>query len=111
MTSDPIRGASQYALPLERLFSMGKMDRVLDYLLSNYELEQKIDDISKSTKLDKHIVQECLLVLLQEKLVVKEDSAYKVRIASERVSGLFSYYRATMNENLKNIEFDKVVQK
>ena len=108
MALNQIETTNTYTLPLERLFSAEGMHKVLDCLLSNYELEQKIDDISKFTKLEISKVDRCLVILAQERLVVKQHATFKTKIASERLAGLFSYYRATMSENLKNLEFNTV---
>ncbi len=53
MALNQIETTDKYALPLERLFSTEGMHKILDCLLSDYELEQKIDDISKFTKLER----------------------------------------------------------
>lgn len=111
MTGNQIKATNTYALPLERLFSIDGMHKVLDCFLSNYELGQTIEDISKFTKLKKSKIEKCLTILTQEHLISKQDTTYKTKIASSnRLAGLFSYYRATMSENLKNLEFKTVSQ-
>ena len=104
----PNRNDRTILVPLKRLFSTEGMHKILDCLLSNYELEQKPDDIAKFTKLGNSTVNQCLSVLVKEKLVIKQNTTYKTKITSERLAGLFSYYRATMGENLRNLEFNTV---
>ena len=108
MALDQIKTTKEYALPLERVFHVKGMYKVLDCLLSNYELEQRVEDIAKFTKLENTKVDECLLVLMEENLAVKQNNTFKAKMTSERLAGFFSYYRATMGENLKNLEFNTV---
>ena len=108
MALDMLSASGIYKLPLERLFATEGVYRILDCLLSNYELEQKFMDIVKFTKLEIPLVENGLLVLEKEKLVSKHDDIYQTKITSDRLSGLFSYYRATMSENLKRFEFRTV---
>lgn len=108
MALDQIKTTENYSLPFERLFSTEGMHKILDCLISNYELEQKIEDIIKFTKLEVSTADKCLSLLVTEKLIIKQNTTYKTKMASERLVGLFSYYRATMGENLRNLEFNTV---
>ena len=96
------------ALPLERLFASDGMYKVMDCFLSNYQLELTIDSIRKFTKLKKSKIDKCLVVLLQEHMIIKGISTFKTNFKSDRLTGLFSYYRATMSKNLENLEFKTV---
>ena len=95
-------------LPMERLFAEDGMYKVLDCFMSNYELEQTVSNMSDFTKLKKSKVNKCLEILVRERLLIKGASTFKTNLRSDRLIGLFSYYRATMSENLKNLEFKTI---
>ena len=111
MALDQTKIIEKHELPMERLFYVDGMYKVLDCLLSNYELEQRVEDIINFTRLENSKVDKCLQVLIKKNLVMKQNNTFKAKITSERLAGFFSYYRATMADNLKNIEFKTIDHK
>ncbi len=112
MTLEEIKKIAEYGLPFQRIDPHSKSLQVLDCLLSNYELPQTADEIQSFTSLDSEDVQEALNVLLGENIILlkKEDdeSVYLANFRSPKTTGLFQYYRAVLDENLSNLEYNKV---
>jgi len=110
MAQRQVSKSAKYSLPLERLFSIEGTDKVLDCMLSNYELKQKLEDVANFTKLQKEIVEKSLAALVKEELVkkIRDENVYITNFKSDRLAGLFTYYRATLAENLGKLEFNKV---
>lgn len=107
MATEQVQGSKEYKLPFERIFSMQGSCRVIDCMLSNYDLEQTIENISKYTNLDTTTTLDIIENLTKENVIIKIGKSYKTNFKSDRLIGLFSYYRATQKENLKSLEYLK----
>jgi len=98
-------------LPLARLFSNPSSADILDFLLSNYGLKYSDGEISKINNVPIDSTKNILQTLLEEKIIKSEkdalDTVYYANFSSERTNGLFSYIRATLDENLNAHESAK----
>ena len=112
MTLEEIKKIAEYRLPFQRIDPHSKSLQVLDCLLSNYELPQTKDEIQSFTSLDSESIEEALNALITESIILlkKDDgeSAYLANLRSPKTTGLFQYYRAVLDENLSNLEYNKV---
>ena len=112
MALEEIKKIVEYRLPFQRLDQNSKSLHVLDCLLSNYELPQTIEEIQSFTNLDGTNIREILDVFIHENIVtLKNEDGEQVYLAnfhSPKTTGLFQYYRAILDENLSNLEYNKV---
>ncbi len=112
MTLEEIEKTAEYRLPFQRIDSHSKSLQVLDCLLSNYELPQTIEEIQGFTDLDSESIQRSLEDLVSEKIVLSKEEEneliYFANFHSPKTIGLFQYYRAVLDENLSNLEYNKV---
>ena len=112
MTLEEIKKIAEYKLPFQRLDPHSKSLQVLDCLLSNYELPQTVEEIQGFTDLDNTTIQEALTSLVNEKIILlkkeEDETEYLANFRSPKTTGLFQYYRAVLDENLSNLEYNKV---
>ncbi|MBI5146780.1 MAG: hypothetical protein HZA84_06120 [Thaumarchaeota archaeon] len=112
MTLEEIKKIVEYRLPFQRLDPRSKTLHVLDCLLSNYELPQTVEEIQSFTNLDSTIIQEALEAFVNEKIIIlqkdEDEAAYVANFHSPKTAGLFQYYRAVLDENLSNLEYNKI---
>lgn len=107
MALEQVRGTQNFSLPFDRIFSSHGSYQIMDCILSNYKLEQKLGDLMKFTKLEESVVESGLRTLISEELIIKNHDSYTANFSSERMDSLFSYYRATLNANFHSLEFQK----
>ena len=91
---------TEYVLPMARLCPTDPNAKIIDCFMSNYELEQTLDNIVKFTGLDKNVINNGIELLLKDKLIKKTENGYITNFKTARLIGLYSYYRATLKSNL-----------
>jgi Fic family protein len=93
---------SESQLPLIRLFKTPTA-KVLDFLFENYDSSYTEKEVADITDIKIENVQEILGELLKENILKKtkegSDVFYQGNFSSHRTEGLFSYVRATLDEN------------
>lgn len=89
-------------LPMSRIFPDSPNAKILDCFMSNYQIGQSLDHVSEFTGLDKDAVSKGIKLLADGKLIKRTGNRYVTNFKSERLVGLFSYYRATLGSNLSN---------
>ena len=92
-----------YVLPMTRLCPTDPNAKIMDCFLSNYEIEQTLDNIVKFTGLDRNVVNNGIKSMLKDKLIKKTNNGYVTDFKSDRLIGLYSYYRATLKSNLDHM--------
>ena len=92
-----------YVLPMARLCPIDPNAKILDCFLSNYQIEQALDHVVRFTKLDEDKVVKGIELLVNDKLIEKSGNGYITNFRSDRLIGLYSYYRATLGSNLTNV--------
>ena len=90
-------------LPMARICPDDPNAKIMDCILSNYNLAQSVDDIARYTMLDVADVRTGIDLFIREDLVRKCSFGYVANFKSDRVMGLFGYCRATLDENLENV--------
>lgn len=112
MALESVKKIGEYRLPYQRLDPYSKTLHVLDCLLSNYELPQTVEDIQSFTALDSNSILEALSAFINEKIVISQnendETVYLANFHSPKTIGLFQYYRAVLDENLANLEYNKI---
>lgn len=89
-----------YSLPLTRLFPDHPNAKIMDCFLSNYKLEQSVEHVSRFTGLEQDAVKRGIEQLVRDKLIKSQGDNFVTDFHSDRLIGLYSYYRATMGANL-----------
>ena len=93
---------SEAELPLIRLFKTPTA-KILDFLFENYDSSYTEKEISDINDISIENVKEILGELVKENIlkITKEgvDVFYQGNFSSPRTEGLFSYVRATLEEN------------
>ncbi len=98
-----------FVLPLSRIFIDNPGAKILDCFLSNYQLEQKVADITTFTGMDRKIVVGEILNLVHEEIIKKvSEDVFITNFKSHRLEGIYAYYRSTLDSNFSNIEFKKI---
>ena len=92
-----------YLLPMSRIFPDSPNAKILDCFLSNYQIGQSLNHVSEFTGLGKDAVSKGIALLADGKLIKRTDNGYVTNFKSERLVGLFSYYRATLGSNLSGV--------
>ena len=92
-----------YSLPMARLCPSDPNAKILDCFLSNYKIEQSLEDVLRFTKLENDKVVNGIELLVNDKLIKKSGNGYITNFRSDRLIGLYSYYRATLKSNLSNV--------
>ena len=75
----------------------------MDCFMSNYKIEQSLDNIVQFTGLGMEDVKRGVELLVKDKLIKSSGSGYITNFRSPRLIGLYSYYRATLSSNLSNV--------
>lgn len=111
MTLEEVNKTAEFKLPFE-IISDASPFKVLDCLFSNYEIPQTESDICSYTQVSNHQVNVILDNLLEEKIIKKEKDVetdvFLANFSSPKTMGLFSYYRAVLDENLEKLAYNKV---
>lgn len=94
---------AHYSLPLARLFPSHPNAKIMDCFLSNYKIDQSIEHIAHFTGLEQDEVRSGIEQLVKDQLVKPHGDNYVTNFSSDRLVGLYSYYRATMGANLDNM--------
>ena len=68
--------------------------------MSNYNIKQSIDHVVRFTELDIAAVQRGIELLIKEGVIRREGDNFITDFKSNRLVGLYSYYRATLGDNL-----------
>ena len=89
-----------YSLPLARLFPSHPNAKIMDCFLSNYKIDQSIEHVARFTGLTTDEVKHGIEQLVKDKLIKPHGDNYVTNFSSDRLVGLYSYYRATMGANL-----------
>lgn len=98
-------------LPLERIFTIAEVPKVLDLILANRGLKYTAEDIANIGNLEQGRVQKALKILKAERIIKSQkgetETVYFPNPSSDRTDGLFRYVRATLDENLTMNEHRK----
>lgn len=92
-----------YSLPLNRIFPSNPNAKIMDCFLSNYKIEQSVEHVANFTGLQTDEVKHGIEQLVKDKLIKSHGDNYVTNFSSNRLIGLYSYYRATMGSNLDNM--------
>lgn len=89
-----------YSLPITRIFPDNPNAKIMDCFLSNYNIEQSPEHIVRFTGLDMEMVERGVGMLVKEKMIKPSGDKYITDFGSDRLIGLYAYYRATLGANL-----------
>ena len=92
-----------YSLPMSQICPNSPNAKILDCFLSNYQIEQELKHVIQFTSLEKDEVVQGIRLLVEVKLIEKTPKGYITNFKSDRMVGLYSYYRATLGSNLANM--------
>ena len=92
-----------HSLPMARLCPNDPNAKIMDCFLSNYKIEQKLVHVVQFTGLGMDDVKRGIELLVKDKLIKPSGDGYITNFNSDRLVGLYSYYRATLSSNLDNI--------
>ena len=92
-----------YSLPMSQICPNSPNAKILDCFLSNYQIEQSLDHVMHFTSLDRDEAVRGIGLLVDAKLITKTNDGYITDFKSDRLIGLYSYYRATLGSNLANM--------
>ena len=92
-----------HALPMAQICPNSPNAKILDCFLSNHDIEQLLDHVARFTKLGNDEVVNGIELLVNNKLIQKSGDGYITNFKSDRLIGLYSYYRATLGSNLANM--------
>lgn len=92
-----------YSLPMAKLFPDDPNAKIMDCFLSNYNIVQSLDHIVRFTGLGTNEVKPGVELLVKDKLINLSGDGYITNFKSNRLIGLYSYYRATLKSNLSNV--------
>lgn len=110
MTLEEINKTTEYKLPFE-LISDDPALKIIDCLLSNYEIPQQVIDISESVGVSSEKVQLILKNLCSENIItqkkIQDEYCFIANFTSSKTMGLFQYYRAVLDENLDKLTYNK----
>lgn len=93
---------SEENLPLIRLFKTPTA-KILDFIFENYNSSYNLREISDITNIPIDTVHQLVEELVKENILKRTksgtDNFYEGNFSSHRTEGLFSYVRATLDEN------------
>ena len=94
---------AHYSLPMSQVCPNSPNAKILDCFLSNYQIEQSLEHVVEFTGLEKREAVQGIGLLVDAKLIKKTTDGYITNFRSDRLIGLYSYYRATLGSNLTNM--------